>query len=602
LRALLASQVSVDEAAPPSDELVTPRGLWQALSGWRGLFVVSAAFNVLGLLAGAAALAAGAWAVSRAVTGAGSDALVVPAIVVFAATVVRSMCAWIETWLAHDLAFRMLARTRLWVYQAVARVAPVGLQRKRTGDLLTSAMSDAEALEIYYAHSSIYAFSAWVATPLLWVGLAVFSLPAALAVLPVILVAVATTLLARRWSIPQGAAIRAALADLGSEVAEDAGAVREIMGYRLVDRRRAALARADDRLASAQYRNARRAAGETAAMGVVALVAGLASAAAVGWQLGNDRLDPALVPIVVVLGVASTSAILQWTAMTRHYGATKEASARISRLLDAKSPLAGFGSTGLFSADRADVSADGVTFAWRDVDDEASDRKAVSEVTVTIEAGESVAIAGRSGAGKSTFAQLLARFMDPSTGVIEVSGTGLTDYTQDSLPTVVSLLPQDVSLFNETVRQNLLLAVDRVVDDNELWEALITARADALVRRLPGGLDAELSENGASLSGGERQRLALAQAVLHPAAVLILDEAVSQLDSLTESEVQDALNQVRAGHTTLTIAHRLSTLLRAQRILVLDDGKLVGDGTHEELIASCEPYRRLVLPQLRAFQ
>lgn len=233
---------------------------------------------------------------------------------------------------------------------------------------------------------------------------------------------------------------------------------------------------------------------------------------------------------------------------------------------------------------------------------EASGRAALRSVDVTLSPRSSVALAGRSGAGKSTLAQLLARFMDPSAGSITVGGNSLPSYSRESLAEIVSLLPQDVALFAETVRDNLLLAVDQPVDDETLWQALRLAEADEVVARMPAGLDTVLSENGASLSGGERQRMALARAVLHPATVLILDESVSQLDMMTEDDVHSALVTARPGRATITIAHRLSTLLRSERILVLDDGKLVGDGTHAELLEGCSSYRRLVLPQMLALE
>lgn len=585
---------------PPRHGLVTLRGLWEALRGWRHVYLASVAFNVVSLLAASGATVAGAWAVSQAVTGRPAGDLVVPAVLTGVLVVVRALCAWWETWLAHDLSFRMLARTRMWIYDAIARISPAGISRRRSGDLLTSSLSDAESLEIYYAHSSIYALSAWVTTPLIWSSLLLVSAPAALAVAPVLVLCVVVTLLARRWSVPQGREIRAALAELGGQVAEDIGAAREIVGYGLVEQRTRMAEAADRRLATAQFRNARRAGAETAALGVVALLAGVAAAVAASRQHDAGALDTALIPVVVILGGATTVALLQWGAMTRHYGGTREAAARITALLRATPPVRTHGDAAADLTAPASATAERVSFHWRSVDAHASPRLAVDAVSTTIAPGTSLAIAGRSGAGKSTFAHLLARFMDPIDGRITVLGHDLRDFSRADLSRVVSLLPQDVALFQESVRDNLLLAVESPVDDDELWRALRLAHADEIVRRLPDGLDTVLSENGASLSGGERQRLALARAVLHPAAILILDESVSQLDVLSENDVHDALVSVRAGRTTITIAHRLSTLLRAERILVLDDGALVGDGTHPELLRSCPAYARLVEPQLEA--
>lgn len=587
---------------PPRGRLVTLGGLWHAIAGWRPFYVLAVVCNVLSLLAQTGAVLAGAWAVSLAIRGEQPAALVLPAIVTMIAVTVRAVLAWLETWYAHDLSFRMLARTRLWIYSAIARIAPAGISRRRSGELLTTSLADAEALEIYYAHSSIYTLSAWITTPLLWVGLAVVSLPAALTVAPVLLTGVGITLTARRWSRLHGREIRTALADLAGEVAENAGAVREIVGYGLVPERTARLGVIDDRLLSAQARNARRAGAETAVLGIVALLAATAAAAGAAWQIEAGTLDAIWAPFVVILGGATTTAILQWAAMTRSYGTTREAAARIEALLTATPPVAGYGQRPGPAPEEGEITADDVSFRWRSIDPQASAHLALEAVTVRIDAGEHVALAGRSGSGKSTFAQLLARFMDPDTGTINVAGHPLPDYERHELARAVSLLPQDVALFQETVRENLLLATDDPLDDDALWEALRIAQADDIVARLPDGLDTVLSENGRSLSGGERQRLALARAVLHPAAVLILDEAVSQLDALGERDVQDAVEGARGRRTTITIAHRLSTLLTADRILVLDEGRLVGDGSHTVLLEDCPAYRALVLPQLEAGQ
>ena len=596
------SELTLTESVgpPANGRLMSFAGLWHATAGWRSVYVLSVCCNALALIAQTVALVAGAVAVSLAVGGAPPGALVTPGVVCLSGVVARALLSWLETWYAHDLAFRVLTRTRLWIYTAIARIAPAGIARRRSGELLTTSLADSEALEIFYAHASIYTISAWITTPVLWAGLVAVSPAAGFAVAPVLALCVAVALAARRAARAQGREIRTTLAELSGEVAEDAGAVREIVGYGLRADRAARLARLDERLRTAQLRNARRAGAETAALGVVALLAALAAAAASATQVAAGALAPAAVPAVVVLAGASTAGILQWAAMTRSYGSTREASARIHALLTAVPPVAAYGDAEAPAPNAGTVAVDDVAFRWSSVDPQASSRLVLDAIGAQLRAGEHVAIAGRSGSGKSTFAQLLARFADPDAGSIAVAGHPLVGYRRQDLPHAVSLLPQDVAFFPETVRDNLLLATDRTVDDDGLWEALRIAKADDIVARMVAGLDTVMRDNGRDLSGGERQRLALARAVLHPAAVLILDEAVSQLDVVNEREVQEAVATARSGRTTITIAHRLSTLLSAERILVLDEGRLVGTGTHGELLETCPAYRALVAPQLDA--
>jgi ATP-binding cassette, subfamily B, bacterial MsbA len=206
--------------------------------------------------------------------------------------------------------------------------------------------------------------------------------------------------------------------------------------------------------------------------------------------------------------------------------------------------------------------------------------------------GSVTALVGPSGAGKSTLASLLPRFMDPTGGRITLDGTDLRDLTLASLRSRIGLVTQDVVLFDETVRRNVAYGRPEATEA-DVRAALAAANALTFVDALPKGLDARIGESGASLSGGQRQRLAIARALLKDAPILILDEATSALDSESERAVQQALERLMAGRTVLVVAHRLSTVRRADQIVVLDAGRIVERGTHESLLSAGGLYRRL---------
>ncbi|TCN55116.1 ABC-type multidrug transport system fused ATPase/permease subunit [Rhodococcus sp. SMB37] len=218
------------------------------------------------------------------------------------------------------------------------------------------------------------------------------------------------------------------------------------------------------------------------------------------------------------------------------------------------------------------------------------------DVSFRVEPGEMVALVGSSGAGKSTIAQLIPRLYDVDTGTVLLSDTDVRTLTADSIRETVGLVTQDGHLFHDTVRGNLLLARPEATEE-QVWDALRRARLDELIRSLPSGLDTVVGERGYRLSGGERQRLTIARLLLAQPRVVILDEATAHLDSTSEAAVQEALTEALAGRTSVVIAHRLSTIRAADQILVVEAGRIVERGGHQELLAAGGRYAELYRTQ-----
>jgi len=220
--------------------------------------------------------------------------------------------------------------------------------------------------------------------------------------------------------------------------------------------------------------------------------------------------------------------------------------------------------------------------------------------SVSIKPGQKVGLVGYSGSGKSTFVNLILRLYEVKSGHILIDGQNVREVTQDSLHRAIGMIPQDPSLFHRSLMDNILYGRPEATQ-KEAMEAAKRAHAHEFIESLPEGYDALVGERGVKLSGGQRQRIAIARAILKNAPILILDEATSQLDSVTESYIQDSLWELMQGKTTIVIAHRLSTLLHMDRILVFDKGKIMEDGTHNDLLAKGGLYKTLWDAQVGGF-
>lgn len=214
-------------------------------------------------------------------------------------------------------------------------------------------------------------------------------------------------------------------------------------------------------------------------------------------------------------------------------------------------------------------------------------------IDLDLPAGGSVGVVGATGSGKSTLVSLVSRLADPVAGTVTIDGVDLRRITSANLAQIVGVVSQETYLAHDSLRNNLLLASPDATDD-QLWEVLAAARMDEVVRGLPEGLETVVGSRGHRFSGGERQRIAVARTLLRDPRILVLDEATSALDSTTEREVQAALDHLAAGRTTITIAHRLSTVRHADQILVMDHGRIIERGTHDQLMALGSAYHRLV--------
>ena len=259
---------------------------------------------------------------------------------------------------------------------------------------------------------------------------------------------------------------------------------------------------------------------------------------------------------------------------------------RLFKLLGDKPAIEDAPDARALSVDKGEVRFEHIHFAYR------PDRPILQDVNFTIPAGHKVAVVGASGAGKSTLARLFFRFYDVDNGAIRIDGQDIRDVTQDSLRSAIGVVPQDTVLFNDTLYRNLAYGRPDASEE-EVHRAARMAHLEDFIHSLPEGYDTKVGERGLKLSGGEKQRVAIARVILKNPPLLILDEATSSLDSLSEQAILGALKEVSRQRTTLVIAHRLSTIRDADTILVMDGGRIVESGSHNQLLAAAGDYAHL---------
>ena len=311
------------------------------------------------------------------------------------------------------------------------------------------------------------------------------------------------------------------------------------------------------------------------------------------WQGAKDVISGAMtggeLASFVGLSIIVSGAV---GALSEVYGDLQRAagaSERLAELLEVRSTLVVRDNpTPLPSPGRGVVAFRDVSFNYPSK----PDQRALKDFSLHIGRGETVALVGPSGAGKSTVLQLLLRFFDPQDGAVLVDGVDLREVDPGALRARMAVVPQETVIFADTVAENVRYGRPEATED-EVWASLRAAQCEDFVRALPQGIESFLGERGVRLSGGQRQRLAVARAILRDAPILLLDEATSALDSEAERKVQTALEALMQNRTTLVIAHRLSTVRQADRIIVLDQGRVVAAGRHDKLIAEGGLYAKL---------
>ncbi|MEV0774605.1 thiol reductant ABC exporter subunit CydD [Streptomyces sp. NPDC050433] len=560
-----------------------------AVGALRGRFVLALVLGSLALGSAVGLMAVSGWLISRAFEQPPVLYLMVAVTATRAFGIGRAVFRYAERLVSHDAVLRMLADLRVSVYRRLERLAPAGLRETRRGDLLSRLVADVDELQDYWLRWLLPVGSA-VLVGAGAVGFTGWLLPEAGAVL-------AVGLLAAGVGVPLVSGARARRAErrlaparglLATRVAELLDGCAELAVAGALGSRIRAARDADATLTAIASR------GATATAlggGLSALICGLTVAGAAYAGVGavhDGRLPGVALAVVVLTPLAAFEAVAGLPLAVQYRQRAARSAERVCEVLDAPVPVREPERPAAAPATPFPLEVRGLSARYA-----GQERDALTGVDLTLTAGKRVAVVGPSGAGKTTLAQVLLRFLDVREGGVRLGGTDAAALDGDTVRRFVGLCAQDAHLFDSSVRENLALA-RRDATEDDLRDALRRARLLDWVDGLPSGLDTLVGEHGAQLSGGQRQRLALARALLADFPVLVLDEPAEHLDLPTADALTADLLTATEGRTTLLITHRLQGLDAVDEVIVLDDGRAVQRGPYAELAAVEGPLRRML--------
>ncbi|MDP8971880.1 MAG: thiol reductant ABC exporter subunit CydC [Actinomycetota bacterium] len=553
---------------------------------WQVMFAVILGIGTMASNIGLLSVAA--YLIAASALQYGLSQLTLPMFLVQIFGISRAAFRYLERLVSHNVTFKLLANLRTWLYGRLEPLSPARLLEHRSGDLLTRIVKDVEELENIYLRAFSPVVVAVAISALTFVALYVFDPTLAFVALGFLALAgvgvpLLVGLLARRL----GRRELKLRAELGVQVVDGVQGVQDLLALGRASDQQRKVSDLDRKLGRVQKRMAS-IGGLQNALNDLMMNAAMVTVLTLAIPLVNESNIPAVyLAFLALLTLGSFEAVQPLGSAFQFLGRSLGAGERLFEIADAEPQIADPAKP-LPPPTHYALEFDRVSLRYRE-----DEPLVLKEISFKVEPGSRIAIVGPSGSGKSTLASLALRFWDPTHGEVRLGGHDIRGYAQEDLRRAIGVVAQETHLFNESLRDNLLLARPDATD-GEIESALERAQLIEFVRHLPQGLDTPLGEQGLRLSGGERQRLAIARALLEDAPVLMLDEPTANLDPATEHELLAALYDSAPNRATVAITHRLVHMERMDEILVLEGGRIVERGTHAELLKANGLYKRMV--------
>ncbi|WP_162621874.1 ABC transporter ATP-binding protein [Microbacterium suaedae] len=520
----------------------------------RGLFIETV---VWGAVTQTAVLGIGlglSWMIGRVIVGVPVP-LPVVAVILSGAAVLASLAAWRESWVGHDLAYRLLATMRGHLLDSLRRSLPSRTRHRRTGDMTTAALADVETLEWLYAHTVAQLLTAALVLSVS-TAVSVAITPVLLLVwVPLLIVGVVVPLLTARRAGRDSAALAAGSAALRADALDTVRGMRDLTGAGAFERQLDRLTARTRELARLQTREASRIGAERGIADIALALAALGAILIV--LLGGDRIAREDIPLAVTVAVAGLGPAAQIADLLRGVGGLRASAERIGDILAMPPAVADSRDAHPPREGERGLVLDRIRFSYDGGD------PVLDGFALQIRPGEVVALTGPSGVGKTTAARLALRMWDPDDGAVRVDGVDIRDLPDDELRALVTAVPQSSPLLRGTIRENIVLGDPRASEER-IREAADAAGLLDAATGLPSGLDTPIGEHGTGLSGGQRARVAIARALLPRPRVLVLDEPTASLDPEADAAILDVIRRT-SDRAVLLIAHRPATIAAADR-------------------------------------
>ncbi|MBQ9494491.1 MAG: ABC transporter ATP-binding protein [Treponema sp.] len=499
----------------------------------------------------------------------------------------KAACTYMATWKAHEAAYNCLTELRLQIVKHLKKLSLGFFQMRKTGDLTNIVEHDVEQVEVYLAHGLPEIMSATLLPTIVFIVMLLVDWRLAIAMI----VGVPLSWLTKKISTPLWKKNTKIFFDSVTKMQEDIMEyVATIPVIKAFGKEETKTEKALQSIGNYDYWVKKAMAGVSAPLGLIALFmeSGVALVIIFGtYFLANGEIALSRLILSIILGTLFTSSIAK-IATYQHYGIVfNQAMKSIDSVINApatKRPVS------THQAENGDIAINNVSFSYD------GKETILENISLSFKKGSTTALVGASGCGKSTLANMLMGFWEPTAGTISVAGKNIASLSEKQLNSLFSIVQQDVFLFNVSMEENIRIG-NPLATMEDIVEAAKKARIHNFIMSLPRGYKTLAGEAGIKFSGGEKQRISIARMILKDAPIIILDEATAAVDAENETHIQAAIDVLSKNKTVITIAHHLDTIKTAQQIVVMDSGRVIDTGTHNELMARCALYKKMVVEQ-----